>query len=419
MTHRSTAAAVIATAVGCTLAAIGPATAAAAHHHHRAHPTPVTATVETPAVFADDDADADDPAIWYNTAHPADSLVIGAIKEAGIQVYRLDGSLVQSLPAGTAPGGFPGRINNIDMTTVVVDGHRVDVAVASDRGSDHVRIYRVRPDHPDAPLAEITDPAVPPVFFDSQADVDGDNTAYGLTTWTNARSGRSYALVTRSAYDALALVELRATADGTVTYHVVRTLRLPDSFRLSDGSTWSPCEDPGEQPQAEGLVVDAHRGVLYAAQEDVGIWRIPADLTQPGQLIDRVRDFGVPAHYDAPSDECVVDGPDPGVGGQHLTADVEGLTLSEHRLIASSQGDDTFATYRADGRNQYAGSFQVTDGVVDGSQGCDGLAILDRPLGGSYPQGLLVVQDGTNTGPDAQGRESTNLKFVDPAALPH
>jgi 3-phytase len=33
----------------------------------------------------------------------------------------------------------------------------------------------------------------------------------------------------------------------------------------------------------------------------------------------------------------VVDGPDPGFGGTHLTADVEGLTIAGHQLIASSQ----------------------------------------------------------------------------------
>lgn len=407
----------------CTVIAVLGATAPA----RAADPADVTATLETPAVFDDaagGNANADDPAIWYNTKAPERSLVITAVKEAGLRVYRLDGTQVQALPAGGESGGAPGRLNNVDIVTDLrIGGQTGDVVLASDRGSDHVRIYRIRPDHPNAPLAEITDPSAPPVFAADQSDVDGDTTAYGLTAWQDSKSGKSYALVTRAGRDTIGLVELRPTASGTVTYRTVRTLRLPDTFTLPDGKQWTPCEDPGEQPQAEGLVVDPANGTLYAAQEDVGVWRLPADLQDSGKLIDKVREFGVPAHYDAATDDCVVDGPDPGAGGEHLSADVEGLTLSDDRLIASSQGDDTFALYDRAAPNQYRTSFRVGDGQVDGSQSCDGLGVLDRPLGPSFPHGLLVVQDGEDTpiqtGPDGKPRESTNLKFVDWSKVPH
>jgi 3-phytase len=199
----------------------------------------------------------------------------------------------------------------------------------------------------------------------------------------------------------------------------VRTLDLPSSFRLPNGSSWTPCAEPGKLPQVEGMVVDPANGMLYAGQEDVGIWRVRADLTGAPQLIDKVREYGVPGVYDEETEECAA-GADPGYGGSHLAADVEGLTLlteadGDGYVLASSQGDNTFAVYdrEAADRNEYEGGFRVTaSDTVDGSEECDGAAVLNAPLGRKYPHGLLVVQDGHVT--PAQGeREVTGFKFVD------
>lgn len=214
------------------------------------------------------------------------------------------------------------------------------------------------------------------------------------------------------------------TARGTVGYRKVRTLDLPASFRLPDGSAWSPCAEPGELPQVEGMVVDPATGTLYAGQEDVGIWRLRADLTDRPVLVDKVREYGVPGVYDEATEECTA-GADPGFGGKHPTADVEGLTLFQEsdgdgHLFASSQGDDTFAAYdREVGEdNEYEGGFRVgaASATLDGSEECDGAAVLNAPLGSRYPDGLLVVQDGHDTpgGPDGRGgtRTATGFEFV-------
>ncbi len=50
--------------------------------------------------------------------------------------------------------------------------------------------------------------------------------------------------------------------------------------------------------------------------------------------------------------------------------------------------------------------------TLDGSEVCDGAAVLNEPLGSRYPGGLLVVQDGNAT-PAPDGREATGFKFVD------
>ncbi|RPK60855.1 3-phytase precursor [Streptomyces sp. ADI96-02] len=378
----------------CAALALTAAVPAHAHPGPAALPAAlpsVTPRAQTAPLYDDEqggNADADDPAIWRNAAHPGRSLVIATAKEGGLRVYDLGARLVQSLPAPAAPGPdhAPGRYNNVDLVRGVrLSSGRADLAVVTDRGHDRLRVHRIDPSRPGAPLTDVTDPAAPRVFSTGQDEVDEQATAYGLATWTDRASGRSYALASRRSRTSLALLELLPTAAGTVTYRKVRTLDLPSAFRLPDGSSWTPCGEPGELPQVEGMVVDPADGTLYAGQEDVGIWRMRADLTGKPALVDKVREYGVPGTYDEESEECAP-GADPGFGGARVAADVEGLALLTERngdgyLLASSQGDDTFAAYdRAPAaRNAYRGGFRVgsAPGGPDGVEECDGAAVLD------------------------------------------
>lgn len=391
----------------------------------------VTATSETDALFDDGpggNSDADDPAIWRNAVDPGQSLVVATAKEGGLRVYDLDARLVQTLPAPRPPGpdDAPGRFNNADLVTGLrTSAGRFDVAVVSDRGNDRLRIYRIDPSEPGGPLTDITDPAASPVFSADQAEINDQRTAYGLATWTDKATGRTYALVSRRERTRLALLELTRAAGGTVGYRKVRTLDLPAAFRLPNGTTWSPCTEPGELPQVEGMVVDPATGTLYAGQEDIGIWRLRADLTGKPVLVDKAKEYGVPGVYDEDTEECAP-GTDPGYGGKRLSADVEGLTLFQEKdgdgyLLASSQGDNTFALYdREVGEdNEYEGGFRIgaATSTLDSVEECDGAAVLNAPLGARYPRGLLVVQDGQETPgvPDGEGgtRTATGFKFVD------
>ncbi|MEU8776931.1 phytase [Streptomyces sp. NPDC048606] len=388
----------------------------------------VTPVAETATLFDDPEggnANADDPAIWRDDADPDRSLVVATAKEGGLRVYDLAARQVQALPAPAAPGPdhAPGRFNNVDLVhRMRLSTGRADLAVVTDRGNDRLRFYRIDRDRPGGPLTDVTAPTAAPVFSASQAEIDGQRTAYGLATWTDRATGRSWALVSRRHETRIALLELIAAPGGTVDYRPVRTLDLPSSFRLPNGSSWTPCGEPGEGPQVEGMVVDPADGTLYAGQEDVGVWRVRADLTSKPVLVDRVRAYGVPAVYDEAREECVP-GADPGFGGRRLSADVEGLTIVDEgrgkgRLMVSSQGDDTFAFYdrdrdREEG-NAYEGGVRITarSRELDGSEECDGAAALNRPLGRAFPRGLLVVQDGHDA-PEDGPRTATGFKFVD------
>lgn len=387
------------------------------------------ATAETPATFNDDaggNVDSDDPEVWIHPDDTDDSLVIGAEKEAGMTVFDMHGAVVQHVPpaAPPRPGDEGGRLNNLDVLyDVPIDGDDEDIVVVSDRGLDKLHVFRIDEDAAedrDDPLTDITASDVPYLFSADQDEVNEQNTAYGLTTW-KSDSGTVYVIVTRSDRTDLALFRLTPNSDGTVGYQLVRRAALLGSFTLPDGTSWAPCTDPGEEPHAEGMVVDEERGLVYISQEGVGIWRAGADLRSFAPvLIDKVREYGVPGVYDPETDECVA-GPDPGYGGTHLSADVEGLSIY-HRadergyLIASSQGDSTYAVYDRVPGNRYLGQFRVGDGpAIDGAQNTDSFFVTNVPVA-QYTKGLMLVQDGDNTphevDENGEVREGTNFKYV-------
>lgn len=388
----------------------------------------VTATAMTPALYDDDaggNANGDDPAIWLHPTDPAASLVVATAKEGGLYVYDLGGAEVQHIASPEAPtdDDAPGRLNNVDLAYGFPLGDRtVDLAVVSDRGRDRIRSYLIDPAATGDPLSDVTAADAPLVFNADEAAVNDQETAYGLAVWQT--DGSTFAFASQRHRTGIAMLQLE-DAGGTVSYTPISELTLPDSWTLSDGTEWTPCEDPGELPQVEGMVVDQRAGVLYAAQEDVGVWRIPVTPTGFGEpeLFERTREFGVPGTFDEAEEECVLDmGADPGDGGEHLAADAEGLTIyyaspDDSYLLASGQGANSFSVFQLAGDNAYIGTFEVVDGdAADGVQHSDGSMVLNVPLGPDYPEGILVLHDG-DVPPeelDAEGeaREKTGFKYV-------
>ncbi|MFC7335382.1 phytase [Rhodocista pekingensis] len=382
-----------------------------------------------------DEADADDPAVWLHPTDPARSLIITAVKDAGLRVYDLQGRLVQRVEAARAGAdGLPGRYNNVDVAygLALPGGGSMDVAVASDRGRDRIMVWRIDPDSPATPLADITDPDQPRVFPTRRApDGSGEianpatdqRSAYGLTTWKGPDGHRVIVAQRKEAR----LVEHRLVVnpDGTVGHVRLRHWDFPYSHR-GQSLTAEDDHDPARdwQPQFEGLVVDQERGILFAGQEDVGLWRV--DLKTGAA-------DAAPFHETRGSIRSPFDN-----RASRVARDVEGLALyygpeGTGYLVASSQGDahgdgtapdpegldDTFAVFERGGDNRYLGSFRIVAGNgVDGVQECDGAEIVSYALPG-FPDGLMVVQDGYND--DLNGLsgepEATNFKYVDWKAI--
>ncbi len=409
---------------------VAPAAAAQGVPSEFAELPSAAALLETPTVYDDDagrDADADDPAIWVHPTDRRRSLVIATLKNGGLDVYDLQGRLLQNLATPPAPGPdlAAGRFNNVDLVhDFKLARQRVDLAVVSDRGRDRLRSFVIDPKAAAAgrpPLTDVTALDAPRVFSATEADIEEQATAYGLTAWQPNGRGAAFVIASQRSRTALAMLRLETTRNGRVSYERVDTTAVPSTYRLPDGTSWTPCEDPGDGPQVEGMVVDRKRHELYAGQEQVGIHRVALrrkGFASAPVLVEKVREFGVPATYDPVEEECVQSGEDPGFGGEHLSADVEGLTIARRPgrggdlLLASSQGDDTYAAFADAGGGGFVGSFTIDLGD-DRVQESDGADVVTVDLGPGLRSGLLVTQDGEDTGiqvdPD---RDPTNFKFT-------
>ncbi len=387
----------------------------------------VTTDNETPVLYDDEEgasSSGDDPAIWVHPRNSYKSIVIVTAKEGGLRVYDLESRELQTLAATEAPrgDGVAGRYNNVDIAYDIRLARRtVDVAVVSDRYNDQLRFFVIDPAGAaaTAPLTEVTAAEQMFLFNPDRQAVDEGHSAYGLAVW-QPKSGETYAVVTQEGATTIATARI-VEIDGKLGYTAVKKITLPSTFTLPDGSTWFPCEEPGVLPQFEGVAVDQRSGALYAAQEDVGLWRLqlPLGTGGPPKLVDKVTDFGIHDVFDPESEECrPIDPNAKGFGGTRLTADAEGVDIyygpgSTGYVIVSSQGDDTFAVYARQGNNRPIGSFQVKGrNGVDDINGSDGLAVTNRPVG-DYRQGLLVTHDEPETGSDVDDdRDPTNFSFV-------
>lgn len=338
----------------------------------------VTPRVETrPDLFDDEDpaqsvvdqnADADDPAIYVNATNSADSLVLTAVKNAGIRVYDLSGNLLQTVN----PGGI--RYNNVDLQYgFQLDGESVDIAVASDRQNDTLVFFKINPNGNTNGeyLEDITDSNIGTLFqaapFSPPYSAD-DISAYGVAMYRSPITNDYYVFANRADTGDVAQYKLIDTGNGKIGVERVRQFTVPTTA--------------GVDPQTEGMVADQETGFLYIGQENVGIWKFLAEPNggTTGTLIDQVKDLG----------------------GSNLTPDVEGLTIyyganGTGYLLASSQGDNTFAIYNRQGNNEYLGRFAVgSNGAIDSVQESDGADVINVPLGANFPYGLFITQDGNN-----------------------
>ncbi|AFY48778.1 3-phytase (myo-inositol-hexaphosphate 3-phosphohydrolase) [Nostoc sp. PCC 7524] len=317
----------------------------------------------------DQQADADDPAIYLHPTDSARSLVLTAVKNAGLRVYDLSGNLLQTIN----PGGI--RYNNIDLQYgFILGGQKIDIAVASDRRNDKLAIFKINPDATgNNYLEDITDTSIGAIFTQPTFpnSIEDESHAYGLALYRSPITNDYYVFVNRRNTGDVAQLKLVDNGSGKISTEFVRGFTVTPPPEIVDAEL-----------QTEGMVVDQETGYLYIGQENVGLWKFEAEPTgnNQGKLIDRIKEFG----------------------GSNLVDDVEGLSIyygadGKGYLLVSSQGDNTFAVYRREGDNEFIGRFAVgNNGSIDSVQESDGADVINVPLGANFPFGLFVTQDGNN-----------------------
>jgi 3-phytase len=237
----------------------------------------------------------------------------------------------------------------------------VSLVAASNRTHDSISLYRV-----DVATRQLVDVA-------DGLQATGLPDPYGLCMYHSAVTGEYYAFVNGS-------------GDG-----------LTRQFRLVESSPGRVSAEPVREiavgGQAEGCVADDESGALFVAEEDHGLWKYAAES-------------------DAGTERSLIDS----VEGEHLVADVEGVSiwLGENGggyIVLSNQGEDNYVLYERAAPHAFAGKFHLVANAVAGIDGVsetDGLDVSSASLGPQFPDGLLVTQDGRNIAP----AERQNFKLT-------
>ena len=310
----------------------------------------VSATFATP-IAVDGKDSVDDPAIYIHKGDALKSFVIATNKskvKGGLYVYDLEGVELAFIADG--------RMNNVDIRyDFPFDGRKVDIAVATHRDQNSLAIYEIDAD-------------AKTLIMRGDSEIKLDFSPYGGCLYHSAKTGKFSFFATSKE----GIVEQWALHDNGQAKIAAEKVRS-----LSVGS------------QVEGCVADDDAGVIFIGEEDEAIWKYNAEPDGGDQRfeVDRV--------------------------GPHLTDDIEGVTLysiddKRGYIIASSQGNSTYAVYDRIAPHAYLGSFQiVAEGDMEGTEETDGVAVTNVPLGGYFPKGLFIAHDNRKS----KGKGS-NFKYV-------
>jgi 3-phytase len=298
----------------------------------------VTAAIEVEVICdADQGSDHDDMCIWLHPEDPAQSTIISSDKDKNeLVVYDLNGDELYSYSPGHRPG-------NIDIIyNFPLNGEFIDLIGFNARDPSPPQFVFYTVDQQTRELVELgsvvtTDPW--------SAEL------YGFCLYRSPNNHEYYAF--GSDYQSR-IQQYRVFDDGT------------GKIAMEHKRTWQN----GSANETEGMVTDLERGLLYAGNEQQGIYVYKAD---EGETTDTVRFI--------PVKESV------------LAADVEGLTIyyakdGKGYLIASSQGQNYFSVFEREGDNDFVRRFSIR-----GVERTDGIDVLNVPLNSTFSSGIFACHN--------------------------
>jgi len=320
----------------------------------------VYANMETEPMRANSSDDAaDDPAIWYNEANPSQSLIYGSNKKGGLVATDLSGKNINYYELGS--------INNVDIlydfpygdTTITLLG-------CSNRTSQSINLFRIE-----------TDGSLTQFEHDSyRMDTSEVDDIYGFC-FGSSKSKEAHYVFINGKNGLMQQYEI-LKKNSTIALELVRSMQF--------------------YSQTEGMVVDYESGKLYVGEEDKGIWMTKIDPDYHEKSFIPMSDESNPL----------------------ISYDIEGLTIYRNDdiayLLASSQGNFSYAVFDINDNHTYLGSFKISDHQkIDGVEETDGIDISPDSLNLQYPKGIFVAQDGFNYERDTLTAQ--NFKYVSAALI--
>lgn len=292
--------------------------------------------------------DSDDPAIWINPTNALGSLIIGTDKDSdgGLYAFDLTGKIVKKLEGIKRP-------NNVDVAYgFQINGKQIDIAVATERETNKLRIYSL-------PDLEPVDNGGIEVFVGEE-----ERGPMGVALYTRPQDQEIFAVVGRKSGPAegyLWQYKLSDAGNGKVGAQLVR------KFGKYSG-----------KKEIEAIAVDNELGFIYYSDEQTGVRKYYAD----------------PDLHD--NSELAL------FAQTGFSKDHEGIAIyktsdSTGYILVSNQGTHTFMVYPREGTKENHNEYPLLAEVPVSAMETDGADATAVNLGEKFPEGIFVAMSTNRT----------------------
>lgn len=295
--------------------------------------------------------DTDDPAIWINPVDASKSLIIGTDKDSdgALYVFDLNGKIIEEKTVRNLK-----RPNNVDVEYgLMLKGKPVDIAVATEREANKIRIYRL----PD--MTAIDNGGIE--VFEGQTE----RAPMGISLFKRPKDGTIFAIVSRKSGPQegyLWQYLLQDDGKGNVRGTKVR------EFGLYSG-----------KKEIESVAVDDKLGYVYYSDEQNGIRKYYADPDAQ----EANKQLGV-------------------ISTAGYLEDSEGISIyavndGTGYIIISDQSANKFHIYRREGEPDNPHLHKEVKVVDVSTSNSDGSDVTNVPLGDKFRGGLFVAMSDDKT----------------------
>lgn len=286
-------------------------------------------------------------AFWEHPTDSTKSLLLVANENRGLEVHDLDGVLMKHVGDGDEPA-YVDVLYDFPLA-----GKATDLVLVSslNSASAGIKFWQI-------------DPArrkVIPLPTDSVVKVFDGATPIGLCSYRSAKTGRHYFIATLRA-GAAEQYEITSSATGEIVAKRVKQFKF--------------------ETEIKSCIADDEAGSIYFAEDDIGIWRYPAepdDMTA-GKLVVKANEHGLIPNIKGPA--------------------IYGASGGRGYLLVVSQGsrpgNAAVNVYERGGDNAFVLRIEPSAVGWGGIEHSSGLAVFNQPGGSHFPAGILAINDQVN-----------------------